>query len=169
METCHPSRDHRPWHGKQAKDFSLIPSVSTYLPIPGSYKCQTSQPRDKHLCVGTSQSEIISQHLCPAAVPLEMWHRACTHAAPQDKSPFSQQWCDKCPFLTLDLQIEGNDEGKKKKICFLTSCKLEKKKKDLTISSSQLEMHQTHRKEHMSTGMFVAECPEHVLLRNPNS
>lgn len=60
---------------------------------------------------------------------------------------------------------------KKIKICFLTSCKLKKKKedknkKDLTISSSQLEMHQTHRKENMKT--FVAECPEHILLPNPN-
>lgn len=149
-----PQETTGPWHGKQGKDFSLIPSVSTYLPIPGSYKCQSSQPRDKHLCVGTSQSQIISQHLCPAAAPLEMCHRACT---PRDHLPFPSSEVTKgyCPFLTLDFTERRKRWGEKKKICFLTSCKLKRKQKKRTWPSA---VHSLECIKHTERNTWAQDC-----------
>lgn len=109
-----PQETTGPWHGKQGKDFSLIPSVSTYLPIPGSYKCQ----RDKHLCVGTSPRK---SSLCTSVLLLLPWRCDTGLAHPRSISHFpAGRWQrDTVPFWHWILQIEGNGEEKRKKLNLL--------------------------------------------------
>lgn len=126
LEIFHPSRDHRALEWEASQGF-VPDSQRKHLPAH-TWKLQMSQssePGDKHLCVGTSQSQIISQHLCPGDVTQGLLLPGTISQQGGDKGRF-------CPFFDIRFYRSKETMRKKRKkikICFLTSRKLKKKRR----------------------------------------
>lgn len=136
LETFHPSREHRAlaWEARQG---FLPNSQHKHLPAH-SWKLQRSKLRAQ------GQTALCGQHLpaplscccCPGGGTQGL-HRGSSPG----HSPISQQGGDKgIPALSCIKIYRSKEtvrEKRKKKTCFLTSCKLRKRKKNRGLDRQQ--------------------------------
>lgn len=110
----HPSRDHRSWHGKQAKDFSLVPSLK-HLPAH-TWKLQMSKLRAKGqtaLCGHVPKSNHLSAPLSCCCSPGEVTQGSQLTGT---SLPFPSCEVTKgyCPLLDIRFTDRRKRWGKKK-------------------------------------------------------